>query len=329
MLRLSLTFASKSSALFRASGANAHTGLSRSSSSRSTVKMILTQQRQIGSRFLSTRALLGKDKKRSVLSMVNQAQPHGQQWRGARWERYTKADYGSRRGNQYNNRDNRGSGFWKMKPETYVYAIIAINGAVFVMWQVANAKINSFNDHSMGKWMTENFTISYAGLTQGRLWTLVTPAFSHVDAMHIMVNMFMLHQFGADIVRFVGPKRFVGFFLAAAIAGNFTSAIVRGLILPLKTGDRSTIFQPALGASTSVVGITTLFACLYPQAELLLMFVVPVKAWMVATGFVGWDLWRVMNSSKTRVDGAGHIGGAVAALGYYWFRLRPLIRRMR
>ncbi|KAJ1799792.1 hypothetical protein LPJ59_001582 [Coemansia sp. RSA 2399] len=323
MQRLSLTFASKSSALFRAGGANARTGPSSSSSSSSMVKTILTQQRQIGSRFLSTRALFRKDAKSSVLYLANQARPLGQQWRGARWERYTKADYGSRRGNEYNN--SRRNGFWEMKPETYVYAIIVMNGVVFIMWQAAKAKLSSFNDYSMVKWMTENFTINYAGLTQGRLWTLVTPAFSHVDTMHMLVNMFMLHQFGADIVRFVGPKRFVGFYLGAAILGNLTSAVVRGVILPLRTGDNSTIYQPALGASTSVVGITTLFACLYPQAELMLMFIVPVRAWMAATGFIGWDLWRVMKASNTKVDGAGHIGGAVAALGYYWFRLRPLI----
>ncbi|KAJ1667461.1 hypothetical protein IW140_000826 [Coemansia sp. RSA 1813] len=328
MLRLSSTFTAKSSVLFCASAAEPW--------SSSTLKSVFTQQKLAGSRFLSTtRTLLGKDTKgatsaaRSLLWQGKhaQAQPRGQQWRGARWEQYTKADYGSRRGNQH--RNSGSGGFWKMKPESYIFTLIAMNGAVFVMWSIAKNKVTSFGDNKMVRWMADNFTISYAGLTQGRLWTLVTPAFSHVDPMHAMVNMFMLHQFGGDILRILGPKKFIGFYLGAAVLGNLTSALVRGIILPRSTGNRSTIYQSSLGASTSVVGITTLFACLFPQAQLMLMFVIPVRAWMASAGFIGWDLWRVMRSSSTRVDGAGHIGGAVAALGYYWFRLRPLIRRMR
>ncbi|KAJ2540033.1 hypothetical protein EV175_006278, partial [Coemansia sp. RSA 1933] len=203
-----------------------------------------------------------------------QAQPRGQQWRGARWEQYTKADYGSSRGNQYHNRNNSGR-IWKLKPETYIYAIIAINGAVFIMWYMAQARMKSFGDMSMLQWMTSNFTVSYAGLTSGRVWTLLTPAFSHVDTMHMMINMFILHQFGGDIVRILGPRRFLGFYLGAAILGNFTSAFVRGAILASTTGNNAYMRQPALGASTSVVGITTLFACLFPQAQIMLMFVIP------------------------------------------------------
>ncbi|KAJ2306768.1 hypothetical protein IWW55_001289 [Coemansia sp. RSA 2706] len=251
--------------------------------------------------------------------------PRGQQTRGARWEQHTKADYGSRRGNTYRNAPQRE----QMTPESLVYLIIAINGVVFILWQTAVSRKESLGDASLVATMVKHFSAMWPNLAEGRVWTLVTPAFSHVESMHLLLNMFMLYSFGTDIARLLGKRRFLLFYLGAACCGNLISAVTRGVVLPRTRGDYSGVMQPAVGASTSVVGITTLFACLYPTARLYLFMVVPVPAWLATVGFIGWDLWRVMGSTQSRVDGAGHLGGAAAALGYYWFRLRPLIRRMR
>ncbi|KAJ1888313.1 hypothetical protein LPJ66_008642 [Kickxella alabastrina] len=266
----------------------------------------------------------------SQRSLLLSAQPRGQQTRGGRWEQHTKADYGSKRGNNYRNSgNNRRPFFDTLTPEATVYMIIAINGVVFLMWQSANGKMRSFQDTKMLRWMTANFTTMWMNLREGRIWTLITPAFSHVDTMHLLVNMFVLHSFGTDIAKTLGPKRFIAFYLGAAFCGNLISAVIRGIVLPYNTGDLRTMVQPSLGASTSVVGVTTLFACLYPHARLLLFFVVPVPAWLATVGFIGWDMTNLVRSGRTKTDGAGHLGGAAAGLAYYWFRLRPLIRRMR
>ncbi|KAJ2730551.1 hypothetical protein IW152_005178 [Coemansia sp. BCRC 34962] len=181
----------------------------------------------------------------------------------------------------------------------------------------------------MMTWLTRNCSTMWANLVQGRIWTLVTPAFSHVDPVHLLINMFILHSFGPDVARMLGPKRFIGFYLGAAVAGNLVSAFVRGIIIPLRTGDMSSMVQPSIGASTSVIGLTTLFACVYPMAQFQLFLIIPVRAWLATVGFIGWDLWRVMKHKSSKADGAGHLGGAAAGLAYYWFKLRPLIRRMR
>ncbi|KAJ1804455.1 hypothetical protein LPJ56_006730, partial [Coemansia sp. RSA 2599] len=255
--------------------------------------------------------------------------PRGQQTRGARWENYTKANYGSQRGNRYRNNDHKQSFFDRLKPETTIYAIIALNGAVFLVWQSAKGRANSFGDYGLVNWMVKNFSIMWVNLSEGRLWTLITPAFSHIDPMHLFINMFVLYSFGIDLARLLTPKRFLKFYLGAAICGNVISAVVRGIVMPISTGNHSTKAQPSLGASTSVVGITTLFACLYPNATLMLFMVVPVPAWLATVGFIGWDMINVVRSSNSKADGAGHLGGAAAGAAYYWFKLRPLIRRMR
>ncbi|KAJ2158164.1 hypothetical protein GGF46_003971 [Coemansia sp. RSA 552] len=256
--------------------------------------------------------------------------PRGQQGR-CRWDRYTKADYGSRRGKQQQ-QQSRGSGsslLDKLTPESLVYLIIGANGIVYLVWNSAQQRRTSLGDNTLYVWMLKNFSSMWVNLREGRLWTLVTPAFSHVSTMHLAVNMFILYSFGADLVRVVGKKRFLGFYLLAGVCGNLLSTVTRGIILPRLNGDYSGVMQPAIGASTATVGITTLFACLFPKTQFMLFFVVPMPAWLATVGFIGWDMWRVLGSKNTRVDGAGHLGGAAAALGYYWFRLRPLIRRVR
>lgn len=131
------------------------------------------------------------------------------------------------------------------------------------------------------------------------------------------------------MVSALGPRRFIKFYLGAAVVGSLCSAMFRRFVVYPQTGDPRSLGQPALGASTSVVGVTTLFAILFPHATVQLMFFINLPAWGVAAGLSAWDLWRLFNHDKTRTDGAGHLGGAMAGLGYYWFRLRPLIRRIR
>ncbi|KAJ2881590.1 hypothetical protein IWW38_005778 [Coemansia aciculifera] len=283
---------------------------------------------QVSSRSISTRSPLPLPR-----LCTTSAVPRGQQTRGGRWENHTKADYGSKRGNTYRNssqqQQRRPPFLSNLTPESAVYLLIAANGVMFLVWTSANQRLRSLGDASMLRWLTRNCSTMWVNLAEGRIWTLVTPAFSHVEPMHLFINMFVLYSFGTDVARMLGPGRFLGFYLGAAVVGNFVSAVIRGVVLPMRTGNRRTMEQPSIGASTSVIGITTLFACVYPMAQLQLFMIIPVRAWLATVGFVGWDLWRVLRHGSSKADGAGHLGGAAAGVAYYWFKVRPLIRRMR
>lgn len=51
------------------------------------------------------------------------------------------------------------------------------------------------------------------------LWTFVTYAFLHGDAIHLLINAFFLAAFGSVVARRFGTLRFVAFSLLAAVAG--------------------------------------------------------------------------------------------------------------
>ncbi len=79
-----------------------------------------------------------------------------------------------------------------------------------------------------------------------------------------------------------------------------------------------------IGASGAVIATTILFACYYPNSEILVMFVLPVKAWVVAILFVAGDLAGALGLMGGMVPGSGntaftvHLSGACFALLYYF-----------
>ncbi|XP_062028046.1 RHOMBOID-like protein 12, mitochondrial isoform X2 [Rosa rugosa] len=90
-----------------------------------------------------------------------------------------------------------------------VLGLVVANVAVFLLWRIADPIF-----------MYKNFTISLNNFTSGRLHTLITSAFSHVDIWHIISNMIGLYFFGINIGRTFGPEFLLKLYLAGAIGGS-------------------------------------------------------------------------------------------------------------
>lgn len=80
-----------------------------------------------------------------------------------------------------------------------VYPIVAVNVLVFGTWQYAEGKFERFQDGRLYLFMFRNFANSLTNLKEGRLWTLVTSAFSHKEWYHILLNTLVLLSFGAPV----------------------------------------------------------------------------------------------------------------------------------
>ncbi|PRQ23189.1 putative peptidase S54, rhomboid domain-containing protein [Rosa chinensis] len=84
-----------------------------------------------------------------------------------------------------------------------VLGLVVANVAVFLLWRIADPIF-----------MYKNFTISLNNFTIGRLHTLITSAFSHVDIGHIISNMIGLLDFT------FGLEFLLKLYLARAIGGS-------------------------------------------------------------------------------------------------------------
>lgn len=161
-------------------------------------------------------------------------------------------------------------------------------------------------------------------------WQFLTYGFVHdtQGIRHILFNMFGLFIFGRMVERRIGGSEFLKFYLAAIIVGGIVGSAtfwVEGLLRGVPPGQISEVLASVVGASGGVIAVAILFACYYPHAELLLFFILPVKAWLLAVFFVATDLFGALGLFGGAMPGGGntafevHLAGAAFA-GLYYFR---------
>lgn len=79
--------------------------------------------------------------------------------------------------------------------DTAVKGLIGANLAGWLLWQ------------SNPGFMKRHFMVSYESVSNLRLHTLLTAAFSQFDGWHLFSNMFALYFFGRDIGRMLGGRK--------------------------------------------------------------------------------------------------------------------------
>ena len=77
-------------------------------------------------------------------------------------------------------------------PQRVIWGLIGLNVAGFMAWRVDP------------RFMSRQATVSYSALAEGRVWTLVTAAFSHYDPWHLAANMFTFYFFASTIPHLYG-----------------------------------------------------------------------------------------------------------------------------
>jgi rhomboid-like protein len=81
-------------------------------------------------------------------------------------------------------------------------SVIGVNAAVFLTWQYGTMELQQRRNPTILTTMKRHFTLSLDNVRRGRVWTMVTSAFSHKDIVHFGVNMFVLWNFAPTVVIF-------------------------------------------------------------------------------------------------------------------------------
>ncbi|ESW27208.1 hypothetical protein PHAVU_003G183300 [Phaseolus vulgaris] len=184
-----------------------------------------------------------------------------------------------------------------------VLGLIIANVAIFLLWRIANEKF-----------MIQNFTISLDSIKSGRLHTLITNAFSHVDTWHLVSNMIGLYFFGMNVGRNFGPEFLLKLYLAGAVVGSVFYLMHQTYKAQTSKDWRAMIVSKelALGASGAVNAIMLLDIFLFPKATLYLDFFIPVPAILLGIFIIGKDMLRILEGDS-QISGSVHLGGAVVA----------------
>jgi len=197
-----------------------------------------------------------------------------------------------------------------------VPVILGINAVVFVLWLIA------LGNEELGRFMVANFLVSTQALLGGRVWTLLTAAFSHAELWHFGINMIVLLSFGRPLERLLGTRLFTGFYLTAAVFSSVSHCFLSILI--------GRGYSQALGASGALAGLLLVFAFLFPRHRILIFGIVPVPALVGALAFVAIDIWGLLAQGRgggLPIGHGAHLGGAACGALFYFSVLRDRVRR--
>lgn len=110
------------------------------------------------------------------------------------------------------------------------------------------------------------FALSSEGLRNGYVWQLLTFQFMHADLWHLLMNSWVIYQFGMEMEDQIGRGRFVALYFFSGTVGGLAQGIM-GFILPY--GQFS---SPVIGASAGALGLLSAFATLRPRQSVFPLF---------------------------------------------------------
>jgi len=148
-----------------------------------------------------------------------------------------------------------------------------------------------------------------------RPYQIITHFFMHGGFMHLLFNMYALYIFGAVLERVWGPKKFLTFYFVTALG----AALVYMLVKYWEMGSASPqemfyhLHIPVVGASGAVFGLLLGYGMLFPNSELMLLFVpIPIKAKYFVIGYGVLELFSGIRSNPAdNVAHFAHLGGMI------------------
>lgn len=149
---------------------------------------------------------------------------------------------------------------------------------------------------------------SIDGVSYFHFWQIITYAFLHStdQVAHLLFNMLGLWMFGAEVERYVGPRRLLVCYFASVV-----TAALSQLFIPILFGAPP---APTIGASGGVFGLLLAYAFLFPTRKVIpLIPPIPMPAWLFATLYAGVELFLGVTGSASGVAHFAHLGGMVGS----------------
>jgi membrane associated rhomboid family serine protease len=130
-------------------------------------------------------------------------------------------------------------------------------------------------------------------------------------------------MFGSDIEALWGRRTFLQYYFVSGLGG--------GLTYTLTAWGSST---PLVGASGAIFGILLAYGLLFPDRQILLYFLIPIKARWFVLLFGGLELLAAWQGSSDNIGHFAHLGGML--FGYVYLKaglqrggIAPFWRRRR
>lgn len=141
---------------------------------------------------------------------------------------------------------------------------------------------------------------------------IITYMFLHGGMGHLFFNMLWLFFMGPILERFLGDKKFFILYMVAGVGAGLLQLGANYLQNTQEVffSNGLSIFDiPTLGASGAVAGIMIAVALLFPNSEIYLYMMFPVKLKYFAMFYVASELYSGFSGANTGIAHFAHLGG--------------------
>jgi membrane associated rhomboid family serine protease len=189
---------------------------------------------------------------------------------------------------------------------------------------IINVAIWIFQLFDKSGYITANLGLNPPEVLKGpAIWQVFTYQFLHGGFFHIFFNMFVLWMFGTEVEATLGSRRFLWFYLLCGTGA--------GIITVMALFSVNTI---VIGASGAIYGVMIAFAVMYPNRQVLLYFLFPIKVKYLVMAMVGLDLLYTVSGAGGGVAYVTHVGGALIGFLYmkadwHFINIRSKFTRMK
>ncbi len=204
--------------------------------------------------------------------------------------------------------------------KSWVIRIIIINAAIYLLQIMTEGnQLQYFLTGSEGTFSNQTAIMTfYLGLIPAvvveklYIWQFVSYMFLHGNFMHLFLNMYALLIFGIPIEQTWGSRKFLFYYFFTGIGAGLTVFLINTFILT------NSYAIPTIGASGAVFGMLLAFGMLFPEAEILLFFFIPIKAKYLVVLYGALELYSLFSSGGAGgVSHVGHLGGLLFGIFYF------------
>jgi len=194
-------------------------------------------------------------------------------------------------------------GEFSYKPTLFTNAIkvlVSVNFGIFVLQTLSNAEGLFFPLFGLVPRMV---------WSELMIWQPFTYLFFHGGIWHVLINMFVLWMFGSELERLWGKSHFLKFYFVTGVGSGFLT-----MLFSLQS------ITPIVGASGAVYGVLLAYGLTYPNRQIYLYGIIPIKSiWFV----IGIGMIAFMSSFNniSQVSHITHLSGML--IGYLMLK-RPV-----
>ena len=175
--------------------------------------------------------------------------------------------------------------------------------------------------------LTDFLGLHFFKASDFRIYQFITYMFMHANFGHLFFNMFALWMFGNTLENIWGSQRFLLFYMVCGIGAGLCQELVQYIQYTTSLAEYATVnmggqiipmssylnMMNTVGASGAIYGLLLAFGMMFPNSQIYLYFLFPIKAKWFVIGYAVIELISGLGGADN-VAHFAHLGGMLFGL---------------